>query len=158
MSLVFHFISTHTPLAGRDRIDLDCIAPWNISTHTPLAGRDQALPHRRREPNHFYSHAPRGARPPQRYRLSGAAHFYSHAPRGARPYAGINCYDGNRFLLTRPSRGATGRTRVDHSGQRISTHTPLAGRDHMEWTWCITESISTHTPLAGRDNSDVLRP
>ena len=38
--LIKAYISTHTPLAGRD---IDCrsdCAGCNISTHTPLAGRD----------------------------------------------------------------------------------------------------------------------
>ena len=35
--------------------------------------------------------------------------------------------------------------------QIISTHTPLAGRDHHNGTGCQGRRISTHTPLAGRD-------
>ncbi len=35
-------ISTHTPLAGRDKIDGDFLGMTDISTHTPLAGRDGA--------------------------------------------------------------------------------------------------------------------
>ena len=34
---------------------------------------------------------------------------------------------------------------------RISTHTPLAGRDEIELSVEQIEQISTHTPLAGRD-------
>ena len=56
-------ISTHTPLAGRDCRAEEHAAGLPISTHTPLAGRDQAPPLRLRLPLHFYSHAPRGARP-----------------------------------------------------------------------------------------------
>ena len=33
-------ISTHTPLARRDKDDNDCIKEHEISTHTPLARRD----------------------------------------------------------------------------------------------------------------------
>ena len=35
------FISTHTPLAGRDNALLTAEIDNPISTHTPLAGRDQ---------------------------------------------------------------------------------------------------------------------
>ncbi len=34
---------------------------------------------------------------------------------------------------------------------RISTHTPLAGRDWAEISKWKRNNISTHTPLAGRD-------
>ena len=36
-----------------------------------------------------------------------------------------------KFLLTRPSRGVTIRISQSDPVQRISTHTPLAGRDHF---------------------------
>ena len=56
-----------------------------------------------------------------------------------------------QFLLTRPSRGATGR-KVDAVEElRISTHTPLAGRDEKTASLMYAIKISTHTPLAGRD-------
>ena len=36
-------ISTHTPLAGRDRLECESIEQHKeISTHTPLAGRDNS--------------------------------------------------------------------------------------------------------------------
>ena len=38
--LFFTFISTHTPLAGRDMLNEGSTALPYISTHTPLAGRD----------------------------------------------------------------------------------------------------------------------
>ena len=34
---------------------------------------------------------------------------------------------------------------------RISTHTPLAGRDQVDEGMDTVVAISTHTPLAGRD-------
>ena len=84
-----------------------CTRLGNISTHTPLAGRDESLANMSRNSCNFYSHAPRGARQPRKEHRQGP----------------------QQFLLTRPSRGAT---RVHSSRQgssRISTHTPLAGRD-----------------------------
>ena len=79
-------ISTHTPLAGRDCIDPLASTSTAISTHTPLAGRDLGI------------HS----------MLVPQKHFYSHAPRGARPKSSISQISKNLFLLTRPSRGATG--------------------------------------------------
>ena len=82
-----------------------------------------------------------------------------------------------KFLLTRPSRDVTSICDLFRIILRISTHTPLAGRDALsdavlfdaseflltrpsrdvtqyEYTNSVTISISTHTPLAGRD--DIL--
>ena len=84
------------------------------------------------------------------------------------------------FLLTRPSRGATATDLSESPRLKISTHTPLAGRDVVviipfviNFLFLLTRPsrgatpsavgascnihISTHTPLAGRDRS-VLRP
>ena len=44
------------------------------------------------------------------------------------------------------------------SVDRISTHTPLAGRDEANARYLEKLSISTHTPLAGRDRSLFLLP
>ena len=55
----------------------------------------------------FYSHAPRGARRADHHQAGNQYNFYSHAPRGARRrYSSIISLP-IRFLLTRPSRGAT---------------------------------------------------
>ena len=55
------------------------------------------------------------------------------------------------FLLTRPSRGATGPDLTNPDDIFISTHTPLAGRDPVYASLSGVNTISTHTPLAGRD-------
>ena len=79
-------ISTHTPHAGRDwRVRSDRIR-LDISTHTPHAGRDKIKAQEFEYNNHFYSHAPCGARQGKH--------------RVGKVYMG--------FLLTRPMRGATG--------------------------------------------------
>ena len=77
--------------------------------------------------------------------------FYSHAPRGARRGTGQSRDHDTIFLLTRPSRGATGNLRQSAAKCGISTHTPLAGRDSVNPMWSTPLGISTHTPLAGRD-------
>ena len=55
------FISTHTPLAGRDLRSFAARYDLTISTHTPLAGRDQNTGGDHPAADDFYSHAPRGA-------------------------------------------------------------------------------------------------
>ena len=55
-------ISTHTPLAGRDVIKNVIDSGDYISTHTPLAGRDNYEKGGDGDERYFYSHAPRGAR------------------------------------------------------------------------------------------------
>ena len=82
-------------------------------------------------------------------------YFNSHAPCGARLEYASGVYSVSVFQLTRPLRGAT----LDFGGSnafcRISTHTPLAGRDRSASSPPRSFRISTHTPLAGRD---ICRP
>ena len=100
-----------------------------ISTHTPLAGRDGK-------------------------RISvdvNDVNFYSHAPRGARQLVESFGRDGTKFLLTRPSRGATKPSFNDLIIIIISTHTPLAGRDkqHSRKTgW--NQYFYSHAPRGAR--------
>ncbi len=106
------------------------LAELEISTHTPLAGRDLPPGCRFQNRIRFLLTRPsRGA--------TAALQFPEWLP---------------EFLLTRPSRGATIGWLDTHPKNRISTHTPLAGRDcgnsYHDSLWCI----STHTPLAGRDS------
>ena len=100
-----------------------------ISTHTPLAGRDGLYDPTIAENIHFYSHAPRGARLKLGPRRCAFTDFYSHAPRGARHGLRNNYHRSSKFLLTRPSRGATQYKLCGSAFVIISTHTPLAGRD-----------------------------
>ena len=144
-------ISTHTPLAGRDLISGRVPVIGYISTHTPLAGRDQSFRLSRQNNNHFYSHAPRGARhepPPPLLRLN--VFLLTRPSRGATENPDASIADV-RFLLTRPSRGATFGGLLCRRNNTISTHTPLAGRDRLDLIIGTTYIISTHTPLAGRD-------
>ena len=56
-----------------------------------------------------------------------------------------------QFLLTRPLRDVTEPLSHQTNNWRISTHTPLAGRDKLLELPVYRIQISTHTPLAGRD-------
>ena len=152
-SVTIHYISTHTPLTGRDFYDyveqkfwqyFYSHAPYGtwpissslifsialISTHTPLTGRDERWWKNRIVFRYFYSHAPYGT---WRYTM-----YFS--------------VDIQKFLLTRPLRDVT---RIpwwyaDH--KTISTHTPLTGRDNL-----AKESIQGSTFLLTRPLRDVTR-
>ena len=197
-------ISTHAPLAGRDQTlvatettptEFQPTRPLRgatvfsfvarviieISTHAPLAGRDRTG---RINDNTITEFQP--TRP-----LRGATTVY------------LKQADASGFQPTRPLRGATGMVskkclkafdfnprapcgaRPSHHGParryiNISTHAPLAGRDHtycnyltcfLEFqptrplrgaTWKVNgalpePSISTHAPLAGRDIKPMMR-
>ena len=121
----------------------------------------------------FYSHAPRGARHDGKCAVHGKGDISTHTPLAGRDGATRNSNVDVKFLLTRPSRGATqekfsgtfliqflltrpsrGATRYracSCSSDCISTHTPLAGRDGYTFESAYLVKISTHTPLAGRD-------
>ena len=64
--------------------------------------------------------------------------------------------NGTQFLLTRLLRGVTSRMAFAGSARRISTHTPLARRDHMSPQESGVYDISTHTPLARRDSIENM--
>ena len=122
-------ISTHTPLAGRDRRWRGSEDREGISTHTPLAGRDGGVYGLCREERNFYSHAPRGARQKWIFNLFESRRFLLTRPsRGA-----TDCRTGtdirHEFLLTRPSRGAT---RYGGSGKgdcrNFYSHAPRGAR------------------------------
>ena len=100
-----------------------------ISTHTPLAGRDWSV-----------------------YWLSFEAfNFYSHAPRGARRMSRINVLILLKFLLTRPSRGATYFNYNMWYYIIISTHTPLAGRDFLvKRSRTNYQNFYSHAPRGAR--------
>ena len=110
-------------------------AKYCISTHTPLAGRD----------------------------LSAASLFSADClfllTRPLRDVTAMPALLGtcsNIFLLTRPLRDVTG-IKLNLTGVcRISTHTPLAGRDLNLFQLILAQVISTHTPLAGRDGKDKI--
>ena len=143
---------SHAPRGARPVKFIKESRLWEaISTHTPLAGRDSAVCLSTCSEINFYSHAPRGARrkTPQSH-TKNIKFLLTRPSRGAT--AGIiACTTSVIFLLTRPSRGAT-HSICRHSRRLvISTHTPLAGRDRFRPGKSTCPSISTHTPLAGRD-------
>ena len=55
-------ISTHTPLAGRDKNPASVVTGVGISTHTPLAGRDLVGDILREKTNRISIHTPLAGR------------------------------------------------------------------------------------------------
>ena len=170
---LYYVVSTHTPLAGRDRTKRSCRAKTQVSTHTPLAGRDDKAggtgnftivsthtplagrdeewvchvhDHRR-----FYSHAPRGARPPNLVHDQFAEKFLLTRPSRGATAATAQKAARNMFLLTRPSRGATYESGWYKIIKGVSTHTPLAGRDQRgRWAYIPAKSFYSHAPRGAR--------
>ena len=136
-------ISTHTPLAGRDHAQGNYGTAVGISTHTPLAGRDVYAADVTPAYSNFYSHAPRGARQAAQISALILQDFYSHAPRGARQKILPGYCAQSRFLLTRPSRGATGQVRRAEHHKKISTHTPSRGATATYWFFIAAIPISS---------------
>ena len=154
-------ISTHAPLAGRDIFASAGERTHGISTHAPLAGRDAC-----RRPSltlrwNFNPRAPCGAR---RHPWSCSRSLRAFQP--TRPLRGATnmlflLFSVMRFQPTRPLRGATPPPPVSPPPPEISTHAPLAGRDHGRHGSVRACQISTHAPLAGRDRpqgSSIGRP
>ena len=77
--------------------------------------------------------------------------FNPRAPCGARQPQQNEPRMSDLFQPTRPLRGATMPSQMEHSPKGISTHAPLAGRDDLVEDMETMEEISTHAPLAGRD-------
>ena len=151
-------ISTHAPLAGRDLMRDATELLSDISTHAPLAGRDYRLlrlPHCQV----ISTHAPLAGRDTaSAFSPPPSKHFNPRAPCGARQ--GIKAMGSwiKEFQPTRPLRGATSYGRCCGGFLPISTHAPLAGRDHCGGGVQPSRyRISTHAPLAGRDRSSAAR-
>ena len=147
-------ISTHTPLAGRDRriaehfygrCSFQLTRPLRgatttlltegqfcyISTHTPLAGRDQFIV-RKPEAKMISTHTPLAGRDEQNgIEKRRRTYFNSHAPCGAR-------------LVQITSKTAT---------EDFNSHAPCGARHHFSHKELCIKIISTHTPLAGRDSA-----
>ena len=145
-----------------------------ISTHAPLAGRDRLAVLYAIRDQHFNPRAPCGARPPVQNAAWPKAEFQPTRPlRGATNTPWSNVFR-ETFQPTRPLRGATVGGAFKQPAILISTHAPLAGRDvfadELQMKLQIFQPtrplrgatnnrqmifalhfISTHAPLAGRD-------
>ena len=123
-------ISTHAPLAGRDPGVVDVGVEAQISTHAPLAGRDRRPGRPAADAQHFNPRAPCGARRTCTFVASSRVLFQPTRPlRGATEGDGGKTLEIRGFQPTRPLRGATRHRRPEPVHGGISTHAPLAGRD-----------------------------
>ena len=122
-------ISTHAPLTRRDAHVPAGFKPFLISTHAPLTRRDES--------GGVFQ--------------SSLKDFYSRASYEARHSIWSVSYGAITFLLTRLLRGATSRSKMRHSVDRISTHAPLTRRDEILVSKPLINDISTHAPLTRRD-------
>ena len=105
----FDLFQPTRPLRGATSCACTCHRAARISTHAPLAGRDGPwMPCLPCSP-YFNPRAPCGAR--RRYPAPSSLH--------------------RLFQPTRPLRGATSALARPAAGPPISTHAPLAGRDHL---------------------------
>ena len=110
-----------------------------VSTHTPLAGRDTDVINTIGYYNRFYSHAPRGARHNLALVFLRIEMFLLTRPSRGATHRHHPRLLLRMFLLTRPSRGATDNMTGEWLSDRVSTHTPLAGRD-------LRNGIVSHFP------------
>ena len=107
-SKIFSKISTHTPLAGRDgaeRRHIRSTAEFLLTR--PSRGATAVANLTLAVPKFLLTRPSRGATTDQYIVWAEDGDFYSHAPRGARPPDGSTADADRGFLLTRPSRGAT---------------------------------------------------
>ena len=102
----------------------------------------------------FYSHAPRGARHPAVFLRQQLNNFYSHAPRGARRSARISLDWRFTFLLTRPSRGATGKQLVvDVVLNNFYSHAPRGARPTLLPSVRREKDFYSHAPRGARQGT-----
>ena len=122
-------ISTHAPLAGRDRQQLVKRVEKRISTHAPLAGRDHDVASLVIGVGAFQPTRPLRGATEQSSSSAEPSQFQPTRPlRGATESFCQNPWS-EKFQPTRPLRGATSDTGAIGSKTTISTHAPLAGRD-----------------------------
>ena len=151
-------ISIHSPLAGRDQLARGTRKRCRISIHSPLAGRDRAPSTCRGKTGTFQSTRPsRGETARiQRYIVVGRD-FNPLAPRGARQSQeskGALLNDFNPLAPRGARQDSTPRHQLD--AERISIHSPLAGRDWA--TTCLILLIHDFNPLAPRGARHNSRP
>ena len=102
-------ISTHAPLAGRDRRHCSTSAAGRISTHAPLAGRDNRLQYASNQTKLFQPTRP----------LRGAT----------KTDVSRSCW--TRFQPTRPLRGATGQATEAAAHLAFQPTRPLRGATRL---------------------------
>ena len=123
-------ISTHSPRAGRThRLRRVRYVLVNFNSLAPC-GANPGVSHTRRRKSYFNSLAPCGANPEKRYNENRKTDFNSLAPCGANHTLHARNRYGRAFQLTRPVRGEPMGVEMKGYNEKISTHSPRAGRTH----------------------------
>ena len=112
----------------------ELVTARSISTHTPLAGRDKKKPIGYYQAGNFNSHAPCGARLKGYKAVEKKRKISTHTPLAGRDeiVENVQSFD-RRFQLTRPLRGAT----YTQSGKvfiarDFNSHAPCGARRNGE--------------------------
>ena len=140
------------PCGARQSVREDKVSTGGISTHAPLAGRDKALKMALNQIYHFNPRAPCGARPDGARLQRQKQYFNPRAPCGARLFVKVFGTDILLFQPTRPLRGATRRERFFMEVLLyFNPRAPCGARPEGGSSFKVDVWISTHAPLAGRD-------
>ena len=123
-----------------------------ISIHTPHAGRDGVLGARADKSPDFNPHAPCGARPTQQYYGQYELGFQSTRPMRGATLPRSRGKGQILFQSTRPMRGATAaQGRYSYQSTYFNPHAPCGARHYPKSIRLHPQKISIHTPHAGRD-------
>ena len=127
------------PLRGATGVRRVCIRTTLISTHAPLAGRDRVLVSLVPITSNFNPRAPCGARQTAAAtRAAGTINFNPRAPCGARPWCQNIAGENDKFQPTRPLRGATARGPLERQIYcYFNPRAPCGARLRELWMWCM---------------------
>ena len=130
-----------------------------ISTHAPLAGRDQIVIHSVVSSFLFQPTRPlRGATSGAGDAKHRTSYFNPRAPCGARLATCLLAPFVSIFQPTRPLRGATVYLPLSSFSIIISTHAPLAGRDHKpRWQPLLYSHFNPRAPCGARRSAPRRR-
>ena len=153
---IFLLISTHAPLAGRDKRIPEPIHNSSISTHAPLAGRDAAGLTNYSDLHNFNPRAPCGARRWCNGSMSRSERISTHAPLAGRDMDNTYFINKNENFNPRAPCGARRRySNILRRFLRFQPTRPLRGATIDNYCKNPYKLISTHAPLAGRDSKSV---
>ena len=154
----FFQISTHAPLAGRDKNVSPNQSIIEVFQPTrPLRGATGNILRGVLRSRNFNPRAPCGARHQLHADVSVHCHFNPRAPCGARP-SKYPCMHRDKYFNPRAPCGARlTQSKLSDLQAEFQPTRPLRGATHAEHARRLMVVISTHAPLAGRDISGKKR-
>ena len=130
-----------------------------ISTHAPLAGRDRCGRRHTDRRGDFNPRAPCGARPVRRGRTPPRQYFNPRAPCGARPVGVVGVHRSVSISTHAPLAGRDQLRELCGDLLLISTHAPLAGRDILRVVaWMYLFKFQPTRPLRGATRMHASSP